>query len=284
MSSYFNDFNRVLQDIAHRHRPHTVYADFLELSAYAIANRIYRSDELEQCYMDCVKKYSKEEAMGMSKLLALTFNALRSNARQDFLGSIFEYNNFGNALRGQFFTPYPVASLCAQVTFGGTIPEVGYLTLGEPAAGGGCMVIAFADAMRENGFDPTEQLVVIADDIDALCFHMCYVQLSILGIPALVRHHDTIRVETYRSLMTPSLASQFDKFSSFFNEDSTNTRRVLDEDSPTKYKEKENSKISSTTVHLENDDAARHHDSTFVLQHRESKGKARTGQIGFGFE
>ena len=280
MSSYLNDFNRVLQEIAGRHRPHTVFADFLELSVYAIANRIYKSDELEQLYMDCIKRYNNDEAMGMSKLLALTFNALRNNPRQDFLGNVFECNNFGNALRGQFFTPYTVATLCAQVTFGGTIPEVGYLTLGEPAAGGGCMVIAFADAMRSSGFDPTEQLLVVADDIDPLCFHMCYVQLSILNIPALVRHHDTIKVETYRSLMTPSLANQFDKFEGFFNEDSTNTRRALDEDSQTKYKYKEKDKINSITVVDENHDAAHHETHSIILQDAAKKGKARVGQYG----
>lgn len=51
-----------------------------------------------------------------------------------------------------------------------------------------------------------------------------------------------------------------------------------------KEKEKENSKISSTNTVVGNDDAARHHDSTFTLQHSKPRSKARTGQIGLGFE
>ena len=110
-----------------------------------------------------------------------------------------------NARVGQFFTPYSVSRLIANMTLqdiGSVIAANGFVTMAEPAAGAGGMVLAAADALQENGFDPSMQMLVHAVDIAPLCFHMTYVQTTLRGIPALVQLGDTLRLTTSESAWT----------------------------------------------------------------------------------
>ena len=47
------------------------------------------------------------------------------------------------------------------------------------------------------------QLVVTATDIDLKCVYMCYLQLALYGIPAVVIHGNTITVEEWSYWFTP---------------------------------------------------------------------------------
>jgi len=55
------------------------------------------------------------------------------------------------------------------------------------------MIIALAQALREKKINYQQQLHVTAMDIDPLCVHMSYVQCTLLHIPALICHGDTLR-------------------------------------------------------------------------------------------
>lgn len=50
--------------------------------------------------------------------------ALEKNPEQDFLGSIFMSLNLGNEHNGQFFTPYHVCELMAEVTMEDVVQKV----------------------------------------------------------------------------------------------------------------------------------------------------------------
>ena len=210
------EFDDIIAMLGRRHNKSTVFYDFCHMSALALAQQIYDDDTLEQQYMDHVKKYTKEEANEIARLLTLTHKAYYENPSQDFLGERFMANELYNNKTGQFFTPYFLSLFMAKMQFGGTLPARGYITLAEPAAGAGGMVIAFANVMQEYGFKPTEQLLAVTTDIDSLCFSMCYIQLSLCGIPALVQHGDSLRQVFWKEFLTPSLAAQFDKFEGFF--------------------------------------------------------------------
>ncbi len=212
------EFNDIIEFLGRKHGRRTVFYDFCHMSALALAQQVYQSDELEAKYMEHVKKYNTEEANSIARLLTLTHQAFYENPSQDFLGERFMENDLTNAKTGQFFTPYFLSLMNAKMLFGGTLNGKDYVTVGEPAAGAGGMIIAFANVMEEAGFKPTKQMLAIATDIDSLCFSMCYVQLSLLGIPALVQHGDTLRQEMWREFVTPSLAEQFDTFAPYFLE------------------------------------------------------------------
>ena len=79
-----------------------------------MAQPFYKSSEIEQIYLNTVRSYTREQAENMSKLLALLISAL-DEKHQDFLGQIYSMLNLGNAKKGQFFTPYNVSKLMAEI-------------------------------------------------------------------------------------------------------------------------------------------------------------------------
>jgi hypothetical protein len=67
----------------------------------------------------------------------------------------------------------------------------------EPCVGSGAMVIALAQALRDEGINYQQHLHVTAIDLDIVAVHMAYVQCTLLHIPAMMLHGDTLRGETY---------------------------------------------------------------------------------------
>ena len=92
--------------------------------------------------------------------------------------------------------------MMAKMTVGDTDPkaiieERGYLTAMEPACGSGAMVIALAEALKEEGINYQRHLHVTAIDIDAKCVHMAFLQCSLLHIPATIIHGNALSVEEW---------------------------------------------------------------------------------------
>ena len=59
--------------------------------------------------------------------------------------------------------------------------------------------------MNQAGFDPRQHLHVTAIDNDQVVAYICFIQLSILGIPAVVYVGDTLRMEMRQEMHTPAL-------------------------------------------------------------------------------
>jgi N-6 DNA Methylase len=128
--------------------------------------------------------------------------------RADFLGSLFMELELSNHWRGQFFTPYTLCGFMARVTFSPEdlrekVEEQGFVTVMEPACGAGAMIIAFASAMLEAGFNPQQHLHVTAIDVDQTAAYMAFIQLSLLGIPATVYVGNTLTGQMREVLHTP---------------------------------------------------------------------------------
>ena len=114
--------------------------------------------------------------------------------------------NLGNARTGQFFTPYHISQMMAEITFidcKDNIEDKEIITLSEPCCGSGGMVIAYAETMKKYDINFQEKLFVEAIDIDEMCFKMAYLQLSLYGIPARVLLGDTIAYKFSKMLYTP---------------------------------------------------------------------------------
>ncbi len=112
----------------------------------------------------------------------------------------------GDSFKGQFFTPYSVCSLMASLTLGNVdkrIEEEGFITVHEPAVGAGAMVIAVADAIAAKRHYWPNRMHAICYDIDATAVHMCYLQLSLLGIPAIVVHGNSLTLKEWDHWATP---------------------------------------------------------------------------------
>ena len=63
----------------------------------------------------------------------------------------------------------------------------------EPCVGGGAILLAVNEELRERRFQP-HHWWFDATDLDQRCFHMAYVQLTLCGAPGVVRWGDTIRM------------------------------------------------------------------------------------------
>jgi hypothetical protein len=79
--------------------------------------------------------------------------------------------------------------MMAKMMLSGAAAEIerkGFITLMEPAAGAGGMVIASAFALLDEGINYQQAMHATLIDIDALACHMAYTQLCLLHVPAIV--------------------------------------------------------------------------------------------------
>ncbi|WP_277220675.1 N-6 DNA methylase [Peptoniphilus vaginalis] len=183
-----------------------VYKDFLEVVAISISNACDKDQALEreQRYLDIIKTYSPEQVWKITDIMGLLVLEL-SKEPQDVLGKIFMELELGNKWTGQVFTPLNLADLLANVAFDDKeIKEKGYMTVTDPAVGGGVTIIGLVRAMIEKGYNPQKQLLVICGDLDIKAVHMTYIQLSLLGIPAIVKNQDALTLETMSVWYTPT--------------------------------------------------------------------------------
>jgi len=116
--------------------------------------------------------------------------------------------DLGSKWHGQFFTPYHLCRLMAGMMVDdhmrGLIDARGFIRANEPACGGGAMVIALAEEMYAAKINYQQHLHVVAQDLDLKAVHMAYVQLSLLHIPAVVIHGNTLALEERSHWLTPA--------------------------------------------------------------------------------
>ncbi|NUS39416.1 MAG: SAM-dependent DNA methyltransferase [Lysobacter sp.] len=201
---------KLLQASAYRHQLWTVFGDFVELAALAIANAVDKRQFAvrEARYLQIIQRYDPEEARRFPAMLAELVSALELDPA-DQLGAIFGELELGNAARGQFFTPPELCRLMARLSIDPEdmrekIARRGYITVQEPAAGAGAMIIAMATELQAAGFSYQQHMHVTAIDVDSRAVHMAYVQLSLLHVPAVVILGNTLAVEEREHWYTPA--------------------------------------------------------------------------------
>lgn len=209
-SEFHKRLTDILKSVGQRHGLFQVFRDSVEIWALSLSNTVdgAQFQAREAAYLRIVSRYNKEELTRIAEGLACVMMALQGRF-QDFLGSIFMGLELGNAWAGQFFTPYEVSQLMAALNFGAIDQEAiktkGYISVNDPCTGGGAMLIAVAEAMANQGLDYTQQLYVVAQDIDPVAVHMTYVQLSALGVPATVILGNSLAVEARERWHTPAV-------------------------------------------------------------------------------
>jgi type I restriction-modification system DNA methylase subunit len=200
---FLKQFNTLAQ---HRRR-YEVFRDFVTLSAISLNNVMEPDPErkatLESDYMDIIRTYSNDEALGFAQLLGLVVELLASTP-QDVLGDLYMALDLGNERTDQFFTPNSISRFMARLN--GVEPPAGqnFVRVCEPACGAGCMVLAIAQALIESGKNPATTMWAQCQDIDRTAALMCFVQLSLWGIPAVVIMGNTLANEVRESFYTPA--------------------------------------------------------------------------------
>lgn len=191
-------FVKLFSEVCQWNSPWERWNDMITMFAIEIANPLdtVNREARNELYASIARKYSPEEMIRFAGLFAEMVTQLEANPFQDFLGSMYMELELGNDHAGQFFTPYNVCEMMAktQVTEVAAqhIQDYGYISINDPACGGGATLIAAAGVLHEMEIDWQNKAYFIGQDLDTTVAMMCYVQLSLIGCAGYVRIGDTL--------------------------------------------------------------------------------------------
>ena len=197
------EFAKAFRPLSERHKPWQVWADFVNAAAIAMAAQFDPPDtekykEREREYFRIMKQYDEKERMVFPQLLLMMMQALEEEPEQDFLGEMFMMLELSNHWKGQFFTPYDVCRMMAEMTMqdaAAHIERKGWVGIYDPACGAGATLIAARNYLQRNPCGKLlghQQTLFVAQDIDRTAALMCYLQLSMLGCAGYVIVGNTI--------------------------------------------------------------------------------------------
>lgn len=177
------------------HSVYNIFGDWIKMLALSISNclevnqKIYNSRE--ESYKKIASQYSSTELQCFCELNGLLTNAFEEKY-EDVLGHIYMNLQVSNKNLGQFFTPYHLCVMMSEIAWCKKIDEDCYIEVSEPSCGAGANIIALAEVMKKNGINYQESMKVICQDLDWNAIYMCYVQMSMYGIPAIVVQGNTL--------------------------------------------------------------------------------------------
>lgn len=195
--NYKKEIADTIQGISGKYNPYQIFRDWCEMHAISIQNScVLRHDAIwqhrEDIYNSLWNKYDEHEHDAFVKMTGLYAIALQCEIG-DLLGEIFMESGAGNASAGQFFTPFHVSEMVAKIGASDeNILKEEKIRMTEPSIGSGGMVIATAKYLKEKGINYQKKLKVIGQDLDWLAVYMSYIQLSLLGIDAVIVQGDTL--------------------------------------------------------------------------------------------
>lgn len=141
------------------------------------------------------------------ELMEIISYNLENHIFEDILGELYMDLGLSYEKGGQYFTPRNVCEFMGMVTLGLSsledVKEQGFITVSDPSSGSGAMILGAISAANRNHIDHRYQIAAYAVDVDIFCVHMCYVQLSLYGLPAVVEHADSLSLESWGRWYTP---------------------------------------------------------------------------------
>lgn len=191
-----NDIIKKINSISGSKSPYNVFTDWIKCTALAIMQSVWFSEDREKIYLNTIKDYNGGDFSDMCAWLTETMECKMT----DVLGNLFMQSGWGNKNTGQFFTPYNVSLMTAKTAMSDIPDDKKYITVNEPSAGAGGMLIAAAEVVRGMGRNYQKCMRVVAQDLDWNAFYMCYIQLSLYGIDAKVVQGDTLMGKPYKNL------------------------------------------------------------------------------------
>ena len=220
----------IVKDIeraARRTDKHKFVSDLMECGAIAVSNLVDlpQREKREERYLQIMKGYPKEDQNALADIFAKIYALLSSvvyddGKFDDYLGKLFMNTDLGNEHTGQFFTPYHISHFMAEVTLTGELVKEKadrdeIITITDPCCGSGGMLVAALDVLKSRGVNYARNCYLDAADIDLRCVHMTYLQLSLAGAPAIVRHQNSLTRGLWSVWYTPAFIMQYPRFCKF---------------------------------------------------------------------
>ncbi|GAM66352.1 possible type I restriction enzyme M subunit [Vibrio sp. JCM 19236] len=202
--NYKKEFEKLFKQTAPYHHRYKVWDDFVTCYALALHNSVNFDQELEDKYLKIINQYEKEDRFNLQRLGGLLVEIYEQEGFCDVLGELYMSLELSSKSLGQFFTPYQLSKLMAKMTFNAdALESQEFITISEPACGSGGMMIALAEEIKEQGYNPQTQSLFYCVDVDQTAAMMCYIQLSLFGLPAKVTIGNTLTMQFSRTMCTP---------------------------------------------------------------------------------
>lgn len=156
-------------DAGYRHSPSEMLRWMLSstLNLWGLGEMAAVPENMQGQIKEAIEAYAEAGATGepFEDILGPTYMALASNGKKSGLG--------------QFFTPFPIASLMAQMVAHDTpaLPADRLITACDPCSGSGVMMLALCNHICTGGASELRRWSVTCCDLDAICAQMSAVQL-----------------------------------------------------------------------------------------------------------
>ena len=227
----------IIRDMSGKYSPYQIWVDFIHMSAIAISNTVdlIHAKDREKAYKRYAEKYSEAEIRKLSECFFEIVNALEDKPDQDFLGDLVMRMEFGSDAHGQFFTPYSVCRMMAEISdmtkLQTDISELGWAAVNDPAVGGVALLIAFANMCKRRDINYQTHVLFVGQDIDSLVANMAYIQISLLGCPGYISVGNTLTspqlAHDKRGLL-PDIKQNDVWFTPMFMNEVWTTRKVIE--------------------------------------------------------
>lgn len=230
------EINKLINSGSYRIGKSQLISDVFECGAIAVSNMVdlRQTEAREKRYLQIIGKYQKPEqnliANVFSRIYALLSSVVYDNGKfDDYLGTLFMANNQGNANAGQFFTPFHISQLCAKMSLTeenvrSLVRQNKIITINDPCCGSGGLLLASLDVLQNDyGVNYARDCFMDCSDIDARCVHMTYLQLSLAGVPAVIRHQNALTRQQWSVWYTPAFIFQYPRFCKYDNACASNT-------------------------------------------------------------
>lgn len=219
---------KLVNQASHRVNPNKFLSDTFECGAIAVSNQFDfpKAEQREERYKQIMHAYEPKErelmAEAFAKIYALLSSVVYDDGKfNDWLGELFMQTGIGNKHNGQFFTPYHISNFCAKASIDESVVRQNQqnneiITINDPTCGAGGMLVAALETLdRDYHFNYAYNCFMLGEDIDIRCVHMTYLQLSLAGVPAIVKHTNSLTRETWDVWKTPAFLMQYMRFRQF---------------------------------------------------------------------
>jgi len=225
-----------------------IWDDFIYMAAAELSQPLDFRQEREDEYIRRAKS-KKNVVNSFPQIFAALVNTMEANNKiglSDVLGDAYMRLELNNHWHGQFFTPDNVCKMMAKMTLHGdmitdAIEKKGFVTINDCACGAGGMLIAAADALRNYEINYQMDALYVGQDVDSVCALMCYIQLSLMGVPAIIQIANTLSMEIRDTWYTPFYMLYRWKFNKLWRRKPTPTTTPEAPDAPEDRTQKEES-------------------------------------------
>ncbi|AFI97381.1 N-6 DNA methylase [Acinetobacter baumannii] len=205
-----SEFISKLKTIDQSKRLYEVFQDFVFFSAASLRNSVGQIDssfmdlDLENEYLKRMHGYEDlKSRQAFCELLGML--VMMHTVKQvpfDVLGQVYMELEIANQHLGQYYTPSAISDVMANMTLQGfqaTVRDQGFITLSDPACGSGATLLSCVKLFVENNYRVENTLYIEATDIDRHAALMCYVQLSLWGVPCKIHVGNSLTMEMRES-------------------------------------------------------------------------------------